>query len=344
MKSVEATEIVMDLASQQWGLVTTAQATAEGVSSVLLGRLVNRAVLTRVRFGVYAVESTPWSPATEIRAQWLALEPSILAADRLEDPTPVVVSHESAAALHKIGDLDSHGVHFTVPSRRQTRQQEVVFHIADVSPQGWSVVDGLPVTTPLRTVVDLARAGHEPGHLTDMVATIVDRRLATREEVSTALVEIANYLGIVPENATGVHAWLEEQFPTPQTSSEERWARQFATALAPLQEQIQEIVERLHPSLPSTDLSWATLQSPEVQKMFAEAAAKMREGFASSLPPELRALTLPHLIDIQGKSPVDSTPPHGKEGSPSLRREESNRDGGEEIDENHDTDMQKDHG
>ena len=74
MKIAEATEIVVDLASQQWGMVTTAQALQAGVSAVMLARLVDKAVLERVRSGVYVSTATGWSPATEVRAQWLATE------------------------------------------------------------------------------------------------------------------------------------------------------------------------------------------------------------------------------------------------------------------------------
>lgn len=266
MRIVEATEIVLDLASQQWGLVTTAQATAQGVSPVTLGRLVDRAVLARIRSGVYASESVPWSPVMGIRGQWLALEPPILAADRLGDPTPVLVSHESAAALHQMGDLDSHGVHFTVASRRQTRQSDVIFHIADVPAQDWAVLDGLPVTTPLRTVVDLAHSGHEPDHLADMLATIFDRRLATREEAAGALVEVADLLGIARHDRVGVSAWLEERFPQADPPEEAMLRRHIDAALAPIQEQMRVLLEQISPQ-------------PEA---IAHLAAAIRNGFAGS--------------------------------------------------------------
>lgn len=193
MKITEATEIVVDLASQQWGLVTTAQATNAGVPAVMLGRLVDKSILERVRSGVYVSTSAGWSSATEIRAQWLALEPKTMAAERLQPHPMAVVSHESAAELHRIGDLDSPHICFTVPSRRQTRQPEVTFRIAELAEADWTVVDGLPVTTAVRTLTDLARAGHEPEHLTDMVGDILKRRLATRAEVTDALVDVARY-------------------------------------------------------------------------------------------------------------------------------------------------------
>ncbi|MGP6175348.1 type IV toxin-antitoxin system AbiEi family antitoxin domain-containing protein [Corynebacterium sp. A21] len=247
MKIVEATEIVLDLAAQQWGLVTSAQAGAEGVSAVLLGRLVDRAVLTRIRSGVYAAEAIPWSPVTEIRAQWLALEPKVMAVDRLEHAPLAVVSHESAAELHGIGDLDGNGIHFTVPTRRQTRQPEVVFHIAKIDSPQWESIEGLAVTTPLRTVRDLAAAGHEPGHLADMTGDILHAGLATREEVADLLATIPHVFGITPGSREDIAAWLDERFPVQVLSTEQLLQRQIEAAWAPVREELQALITTLTP-------------------------------------------------------------------------------------------------
>lgn len=270
MKIAEATEIVLDLASQQWGMVTTAQAKDAGVSAVLLARLVDKAVLERVRSGVYVSTATGWSSATEIRAQWLALEPKTMAADRLTTPPTAVVSHESAAELHRIGDLDSPHICFTVPSRRQTRQPEVTFRVAELNETDWTIVDGLPVTTAVRTLNDLARAGREPGHLTDMIGDILRHRAATRIEVTDALVEIAEIFTITPATTEGAQAWLEERFPTPDPSSQSTRILQETMAqlldsfpepspqqirimqesmekvLSPLQEQLQSVLDAIN--------------------------------------------------------------------------------------------------
>ncbi|QGU06162.1 hypothetical protein COCCU_00970 [Corynebacterium occultum] len=248
MKIVQATEIVMDLAAQQWGLVTSAQAGAEGVNAVLLGRLVDRAVLTRIRSGVYAAEATPWSPATNIRAQWLALEPKTMAADRASDTPLAVVSHESAAELHGIGDLDSNGIHFTVATRRQTRQPEVVFHLDALDSKDWVMVDGLPVTTPVRTVLDLANAGHEPDHLVDMIGNILQERLATRAEILDGLAGNPEVPGQSFGTKADLESWLDERFP-PQESSEEQILRQrIDAALGPALKQMRTLVEQMTPS------------------------------------------------------------------------------------------------
>ncbi|HCJ68096.1 MAG: type IV toxin-antitoxin system AbiEi family antitoxin domain-containing protein [Corynebacterium casei] len=45
----EALEIAADLASQQWGLVTSAQARSLGVAAFQMSRLVDRGAFVRIR-------------------------------------------------------------------------------------------------------------------------------------------------------------------------------------------------------------------------------------------------------------------------------------------------------
>lgn len=282
---VEATEIVLDLAAQQWGLVTSAQARAEGVSAVLLGRLVDRAVLTRIRSGVYAAEAIPWTPATEIRAQWLALDPKVMAADRLEPVPSAVVSHESAAELHGIGDLDGNGIHFTVPTRRQTRQPEVIFHIAEIDAGQWETIDGLPVTTALHTVMDLAAAGHEPGHLTDMIGDTLQAGLATRDEVTDTLLDSADVFGITPGSKTQVVSWLDERFPAQVLSMEQILQRQIETAWAPVREELQDLIKKISP--PTAHPEIARTAFAETSPHLAALSERFRDEALSSQIEEL---------------------------------------------------------
>lgn len=118
MRISEATEIVSDLASQQWGLLTSAQAREAGAPAFMLSRLVDHGILIRVRHGVYATSATPFDAVLEVRAQWLALDPKVMAADREGTGRhSAVISHETAAGLHGIGDLPSEAITFTIPSR-----------------------------------------------------------------------------------------------------------------------------------------------------------------------------------------------------------------------------------
>src|SRR5450759_5904129 len=73
---IEALRAVGDLAMEQWGLITTAQARNAGLSSQQLARLADTGVLERLRHGVYRAVGAPPNPNDDLRAAWLALAPA----------------------------------------------------------------------------------------------------------------------------------------------------------------------------------------------------------------------------------------------------------------------------
>src|SRR4051794_31475559 len=110
--------IIIDLAEGQWGLFTSAQANAAGVTRVQLSRLADDAMLIRLAHGVYVLRGVADTEQLNLRAAWLALDPERPAVDRLREPTrAAVVSHASAARLHGLGDLDADRHEFTLPER-----------------------------------------------------------------------------------------------------------------------------------------------------------------------------------------------------------------------------------
>ncbi|WP_460649358.1 type IV toxin-antitoxin system AbiEi family antitoxin domain-containing protein [Kribbella endophytica] len=158
-----------DLAADQWGLVTTAQAEAAGSSRKTIGRFAQSGLLERLAQGVYRLAGAPPDPLEDLRAAWLALDPNRSAGDRLRDDLPELVSHRSAAALYELGDLAADRHEFTVSGRRQSRRIDIRFHKATLAPSDWTVVQGLPCTTIPRTIADLAAVHTDGGHLAGVV-------------------------------------------------------------------------------------------------------------------------------------------------------------------------------
>lgn len=200
---------VADLAADQGGLLTTAQARAVGVSPQQIARLARSGALERVVHGVHRLAGAAHDPLSDLRAAWLALGPETLAGDRLarEDPGGVI-SHRSAAVLHGLGDLDADLHDFTVATRRRSRNPEVRFHTAAVERTCWTVVAGLPVSTVVQTITDLARARTDGGHLAGVVSDGLSRLYVDLDEVATALRPFAHYYGA----PLGDGAELVEQF------------------------------------------------------------------------------------------------------------------------------------
>jgi predicted transcriptional regulator of viral defense system len=178
------------LAAWQWGLLTTAQATREGVSRAQLARLESAGVLERVDHGVYAMTAAP-DNRRRFEAAWLTLDPVRTAEERLADRPPSgAVSHTSAASLHGLGDLLDDVPEVTVPGRRQTRRT-IRIHRAPLTPDDVTLVDGLPTTTVERTIVDLLRDGHSPDHIAQIVGQAHTRGLLDVGDLARRLEPLA---------------------------------------------------------------------------------------------------------------------------------------------------------
>lgn len=183
----EARRAVGNLAMSQWGLVTAGQARREGLSAQQLARLAAAGFLERLRHGVYRVAGAPSDPQDDLRAAWLALASGRTAQERVGEPDVDVVSHRSAAVLHQLGDLEADRLEFTTRTRKQTRDAQVLFHRGVLGAGQWTLLDGLPVTTVLVTIGDLAAARIDGGHLAGVVRDAVTTQHLDVDDVAATL-------------------------------------------------------------------------------------------------------------------------------------------------------------
>jgi very-short-patch-repair endonuclease len=66
-------------------------------------------------------------------------------------------SHRAAALIHKLDGVTIAPLEVTVPHGAKYARRDVLVHrSADLLREDWSLVGGIPVTTPTRTIVDLA--------------------------------------------------------------------------------------------------------------------------------------------------------------------------------------------
>src|SRR5215218_8190838 len=101
-------EGLFQLASEQRGYFTTAQAADYGYSRALLAHHAKTGTFQRIYTGVYRFRDYPSTPREELAAAWLAVGKDI-----------AVVSHESALELWELGDLIPDAVHLTVSRNRR---------------------------------------------------------------------------------------------------------------------------------------------------------------------------------------------------------------------------------
>lgn len=191
MRQNERLEALGEIADDQRGHVTTAQAERVAVSRVEIGRLASRGLLERVTHGVYRLLGSGYDPNSAVRAAWLALEPRRTAAERLSDPEGIVVSHASAAALHQLGDLGGDILEFTADRRLQSTRDGVRTHRGAVTPGDATIVDGLPTTTALRTIADLVDDGHDGEHVGAVIVDAVRRGTVSLHDVELRLATYA---------------------------------------------------------------------------------------------------------------------------------------------------------
>ncbi len=160
-----------EIAADQWGLVTAAQAVEAGVEKMTLSRLTSAGMLTRIGHGVYGITAAGLPSHAEIRAAWLRLDPGRAAWQRrVGHPDSGVISHTSACLLHDIGDIPANRVEITVPRRRSTREPDVGLLRGDLEPTDVTVINGLPVTTAERTIADLLARHTDGGHIGGVIA------------------------------------------------------------------------------------------------------------------------------------------------------------------------------
>jgi len=144
-----------EIAERQLGYFTAAQAKAAGVHQVRLVQLHQTGDVERVSRGVYRLARYPVSPLGQYMEA--ALWPQV----RRGTTGPAargVISHASALVLHGMSDASPATLHLTLPLRARVRRavpRPLALHYADLLPTEVEEVEGVPVTTPERTVRDV---------------------------------------------------------------------------------------------------------------------------------------------------------------------------------------------
>lgn len=90
-----------------------------------------------------------------------------------------VVSHESALAVHEIGEFESPRVHLTVPRTFTMTNPALILHKADLDPADVTGGGGFAVTTALRTVVDIAAGAPDLDQLARLIGEARERGMLT---------------------------------------------------------------------------------------------------------------------------------------------------------------------
>ncbi|WP_419848021.1 type IV toxin-antitoxin system AbiEi family antitoxin domain-containing protein [Candidatus Poriferisocius sp.] len=171
----------------QHGYFTSAQAAKKGIKNYELARAVSYGHIHRLDYGVYRVAGAGVDPHQELRVAWLRLAPALTPRQRTRKPS-LWVSHESAASVLGLGVFSAELPEFISTRRIQTRVKvRVRVRRRGLNHHEWLVRDGFAVTSPARTLADLAQANHDGGHLGRFAADAIATGLATRDELQIVL-------------------------------------------------------------------------------------------------------------------------------------------------------------
>jgi hypothetical protein len=167
------------VADEQHGLITHGQAIALGATERNVGYRVEAGLWDRVHLGVFRVRGAPVTFAQQLVAACLAIGPEAAA------------SHRAAAMLHGVLTYREPPVEVTTTRLRSPELRRVVVHrLADLNERWVQVVDGVRVTTPARTLVDLGAVA-APQTVEAALDRAAGRRLVTYRDVRDAMLAVA---------------------------------------------------------------------------------------------------------------------------------------------------------
>jgi very-short-patch-repair endonuclease len=170
----EIESILREIGQAQQGVATRAQLLGRGLAAHTIDRMVRAGRVIVLRRGLYQIGPQPAGRAAETAAV-LACGP----AGR--------VSHTSAGAIHGVLDATNsrRTVEVTVPRNKRRRIEGVRIHrVRDLFADEVTMLDGIPVTTPARTLLDLAEV-MTSRELEQALATAYRNGLVTPEEMRT---------------------------------------------------------------------------------------------------------------------------------------------------------------
>ena len=176
---VEKSHHLFQVAESQKGYFTSADAKRLGYDYPHQHFHVKQGNWIRVDHGIYRLKKFPAAEHEDLMRWWLWSRKK------------GVISHETAAALYELGDLLPSKIHLTVPlDFRKRATKSLVLHKANMSALEIEKRNDLLVTTPLRTVLDLARSHLDDERLAAVAKDAIKKGLITRRELLEVLARV----------------------------------------------------------------------------------------------------------------------------------------------------------
>jgi len=175
-----------EIANGQSGHFTAQQAAEVGFSAQLLHAHVQSEKLERAMRGIYRIARFPPSDHEDLVVLWLW------------SGQRAVFSHETALSLHELSDALPARLHLTMPtstSRRKKVPENVVMHLADLGRHEQQWLGPVPVTTPARSVLDVAASHGDAALVAQAIDQGIRGDMFTFDQVAQAGRYVANAQG-----------------------------------------------------------------------------------------------------------------------------------------------------
>jgi predicted transcriptional regulator of viral defense system len=177
----ESARLLFAQAIGQGGYFTAKQAHDAGYGYQHLEYHTSVGNFERVEHGLYRLPSVPSGEHDDL------IRLSLWSRNQKDEPQ-AVVSHDSALVLHDLGELLPERIHLTVPPRfRKHPPLECVLHKAILAPEEIEERAGFRVTTPLRTLLDVADGDLSQEQLAKAASDAISRGLVRRRKLEEAM-------------------------------------------------------------------------------------------------------------------------------------------------------------
>jgi len=178
----EAARRLYEIAQSQQGFFTTKQATRAGFAEKTHTYHVKVGNWIREHRGIYRLADFPTAERPDLMLWYLWSQ------NRQEIPEGTY-SHDTALSLHELSDIMPSKLYMTVPKhfRRNSRIPEIlILHRADLAEGDLQEMQGVRVTRPLRTILDLLQAGQvDPSLIRQAIDEAMRRGLVSWKQIDS---------------------------------------------------------------------------------------------------------------------------------------------------------------
>ncbi len=162
---------LIGVAATQSGYFTAAQALEVGYSYPAQKYNADRGSWEKVDRGLYRLPEWPVGPHDDL-VRW-----------SLWSRGKAVVSHDTALSVYELGDVNPARVHLTVPPNFRPTAPGVILYRGILPPDEIRSHEGYRITTPLRSLLDVAAEGLDLGLLSGAVQDALGHGLITQREL-----------------------------------------------------------------------------------------------------------------------------------------------------------------